>query len=142
MAIFRKYEFGSQSAATAKINALGVDEEGNPTHRHSIARLGYIVTTPGEYDAEGNETKAPVLSDKYHVDVLWRGEYDEAVGYDEDGNQITIQGNEIPLADWDSQMVWCMPMGVHTFGSSGANREYIAKCKELHPEWFPEPEEE
>jgi len=121
MAIFRKYEFGSQSAATAKINALGVDEEGNPTHRHSIARLGYIVTTPGEYDAEGNETTAPVRSDKYHVDVLWRDE---------------------PSADWDNQMVWCMPMGVHTFGSSSANREYIAKCQELHPEWFPEPEEE
>ena len=121
MAIFRKYEFGSQSAATAKINALGVEEGGNPTHRHSIARLGYIVTTPGEYDAEGNETKAPVMSDKYHVDVLWRDE---------------------PSPDWDNQMVWCMPMGVHTFGSSSANREYIAKCKELHPEWFPEPEEE
>ena len=105
MAIFRKYEFGSQSAATTKINALGVDEEGSPTHIHSIVRLGHIITTPGEYDAEGNEITAPVYSDNY-------------------------------------QMVWCMPMGVHAFGSSSANREYIAKCKELHPEWFPEPEEE
>ena len=121
MRIFRKYEFGSQSAATTKINALGVDEEGNPTHSHAVVRLGNIITTPGEYDADGNETKAPVLSDKYHVDVLWK---DEAV------------------ADWDNQMVWCMPMGVHTFGSSSANAEYIAKCQELHPEWFPEPEEQ
>ena len=129
MAIFRKYEFGSKSAASAKINALSVDEEGNPNHRHSIVRLGNIVITPGEYDADGNETKAPVYSDKYHVDVLWRGEYDE-------------EGNEIPVADWNNQMVWCMPMGVHTFGSSSANAEYIAKCQELHPEWFPEPEEE
>jgi hypothetical protein len=129
MAIFRKYEFGSKSAATAKINALGVDEEGNPTHRHSVVRLGHIVTTPAEYDEDGNQTTAPVYSDKYHVDVLWKVEYDE-------------EGNEIPLADWDNQMVWCMPMGVHTFGSSSANREYIAKCQELHPEWFPEPEEE
>ena len=129
MAIFRKYEFGSKSAATAKINALGVDEEGSPTHIHSIIRLGHIITTAGEYDAEGNEVTAPVYSDNYHVDVLWRGEYDE------DGNQIAV-------ADWDNQMVWCRPMGVHTFGSSSANREYIAKCKELHPEWFPESEEE
>ena len=121
MRIFRKYEFGSKSAASTKINALGLDDEGNPTHGHSIARLGNIVTTQGEYDAEGNETKAPVYSENYHVDVLWK---DEAV------------------ADWDSQMVWCMPMGVHTFGSSSANAEYIAKCQELHPEWFPEPEEE
>ena len=52
MAIFRKYEFGSQSAATTKINALGVDEEGNPTHRHSVVRLGNIVTTPAYMDAK------------------------------------------------------------------------------------------
>ena len=129
MAIFRKYEFGSKSAATAKINALGVDEEGSPTHAHSIVRLGHIITTPGEYDEDWNEITAPVFSDKYHVDVLWRGEYDD------DGNQIAV-------ADWDNQMVWCRPMGAHTFGSSSANREYIAKCKELHPEWFPEPQGE
>ena len=121
MRIFRKYEFGSKSAASTKINALGLDEEGSPSHSHSIARLGHIVTTKGEYDAEGNETKAPVYSENYHVDVLWKDEV---------------------VADWDSQMVWCMPMGVHTFGSSSANAEYIAKCKELHPEWFPEPEED
>ena len=118
---FRKYEFGSQSAATTKINALGVDEEGNPTHSHSIVRLGHIVLTDGEYDEEGNETTAPVLSDNYHVDVLWQGE---------------------PVADWDSAMVWCPPMGVHTFGSSSAIAEWTEKCKELHPEYFPEPTEE
>ena len=101
MAIFRKYEFGSKSAATAKINALGVDEEGSPTHAHSIVRLGHIITTPGEYDEDWNEITAPVFSDKYHVDVLWRGEYDD------DGNQIAV-------ADWDNQMVWCRPMGAHT----------------------------
>jgi hypothetical protein len=32
---FRKYEFGSKSAATTKIKALGVDEEGHPSHAHS-----------------------------------------------------------------------------------------------------------
>ena len=118
---FRKYEFGSQSAATTKINALGVDEEGNPTHSHSIVVLGHIVLTEGEYDEEGDETTAPVLSDKYHVDVLWSGE---------------------PEASWDSAMVWCAPMGVHTFGSSSAIGEWTEKCKELHPEYFPEPSEE
>jgi hypothetical protein len=121
MRIFRKYEFGSQGAATTKINALGVDEEGNPTHSHSIVRLGHIVTTKGTYDEEGNELTAPVLSDKYHVDVMWNGE---------------------PDPDWDSQMVWCAPMGVHVFGSSSAIREWVSTCKELHPEYFPEPTEE
>ena len=118
---FRKYEFGSQSAATTKINALGVDEEGNPTHSHSIVRLGHIVLTDGEYDEEGNEITAPVLSDNYHVDVLWNGE---------------------PVADWDSAMVWCKPVGIHVFGSSSAIAEWTEKCKELHPEYFPEPSEE
>jgi hypothetical protein len=119
--IFRKYEFGSQSAATTKLNALGVDEEGNPTHSHSIVRLGHIVLTDGEYDEEGNETTAPVLSENYHVDVLWQGE---------------------PVAEWDSAMVWCPPVGIHVFGSSSAIAEWTEKCKELHPEYFPEPSEE
>lgn len=118
---FRKYEFGSQSAATTKINALGVDEEGNPSHPHSIVRLGNIVLTDGEYDEEGEEITAPILSDNYHVDVLWQGE---------------------PETSWDSAMVWCAPMGVHTFGSSSAIAEWTEKCKELHPEYFPEPDED
>tara|TARA_R100000388_G_scaffold55214_1_gene40920 strand:+ start:114 stop:488 length:375 start_codon:yes stop_codon:yes gene_type:complete len=121
MRIFRKYEFGSKSAATTKINALGVDEEGAPTHGHAVAALGNIMTTKGTYDDDGNEITAPVYSDKYHVDVLWSGE---------------------PVADWDNQMVWCRPFGVHHFGSSSANAEYIAKCKELHPEYFPEPSDD
>ena len=117
----RKYEFGSKAAATTKINALGVDEDGNPTHSHSIVRLGHLVVTEGTYDDEGEELTAPVLSDNYSVDVLWDGE---------------------PVSSWDSNMIWCEPMGVHTFGSSSAVREWTEKCKELHPEYFPEPEEE
>ena len=116
----RKYEFGSKSAATTKINALGIDEEGQPTHNHSIVHLGNLVEVAGTYDEEGNELTAPVLSDTYSVDVMWDGE---------------------PVEDWDAQMIWCPPMGVHTFGSSSAIAEWTQKCKELHPEYFPEPEE-
>jgi len=121
MKYFRKYEFGSKSAASAKINALGIDEEGNPTHNNAIVRLGNLVVTPAEIDAEGNVITEAVLTDTYHVDVLWDGE---------------------PNPDWDAQMVWCAPMGVHTFGSSSAIAEWTEKCKELHPEYFPEPSEE
>ena len=117
----RKYEFGSKAAATTKINALGVDEDGNPTHSHSIVRLGNLVVTEGTYDDEGEELTAPVLSDNYSVDVMWDGE---------------------PLESWDSSMIWCAPIGVHTFGSSSAIREWTEKCKELHPEYFPEPTED
>ena len=118
MKTFRKYEFGSKGAATAKINALGIDEEGNPTHNHAIVRLGNLVLQEGTYDEDGNEVTPPVMSDTYHVDVLWDGE---------------------PNPEWDSNMVWCPPMGVHTFGSSSAIAEWTSKCKELHPEYFPEP---
>ena len=119
MKVFRKYSFGSISAANEKINALGIDEEGNPTHNNAIVRLGNLVVTPAEIDEEGNVITEAVLTDTYHVDVLWDGE---------------------PNPDWDAQMVWCAPMGVHTFGSSSAIAEWTEKCKELHPEYFPKPE--
>lgn len=121
MRTFRKYSFGSKGAATTKINALGVDEEGNPTHSHAIVHLGNLVEQEGTYDEEGNELTAPVLSSTYHIDVLWDGEVDSS---------------------WDGQLVWCAPMGVHTFGSSSAIREWTEACKALHPEFFPEPSEE
>ena len=125
MKTFRKYSFGSKGAATTKINALGTETtpEGDvvPTHSHAIVHLGHLVETEGTYDEEGNELTAPVLSSTYHIDVLWDGE---------------------PVESWDSAMVWCAPMGVHTFGSSSAIREWTEKCKELYPEYFPEPEED
>lgn len=121
MKTFRKYQFGSKAAATTKINELGLDENGSPTHSHAVVRLGNIVVTEGTYDEDGNELTPPVLSNDYHVDVLWDGQ---------------------PDADWDNQMIWCAPLGVHTFGSSSAIAEWTAKCKELHPEYFPEPEDD
>ena len=81
-----KYEFADEASALAKINALPSvkDEDGNdvPSHSHTIVKLGNIVIEQGEYDEEGEETKAPVLSDKYHVDVLWKN-LEEV---DEEGN--------------------------------------------------------
>lgn len=119
--VFRKYAFGSQGAATTKINALGIDEEGNPTHPHSIVRLGHIVETPAVLDEEGNVVEEAILSDEYCVDVLWSGQADAA---------------------WDSNVVWCKPIGVHTFGSSSAIAEWMQECKVQRPELFPEPTEE
>ena len=121
MNTFRKYQFGSKGAATTKINALGLDEEGNPTHKHAIVHLGNIVVTPAEIDEDGNIVTEAVLSDTYHIDVLWNGE---------------------PNPDWDNQLVWCAPVGLHCFANSAAIAEWTAKCKELHPEYFPEPIEE
>ena len=72
-----KYEFNSSVQADDMIAALGTstDEDGNtyPSHNHCVVRLGYIVLEQGEYNESGEQTKAPILSDKYHVDVLWKG---------------------------------------------------------------------
>lgn len=123
MKTFRKYQFGSKGAATTKINALGTEtnEQGDvvPTYPHAIVHLGNLVVTPAVYDEEGNEVTPPVMTSTYHIDVLWDGE---------------------PDASWSNQLVWCPPMGVHVFGSSSAIAEWVEKCKELHPEYFPKPD--
>ena len=80
-----KYEFDNKEQAETKIKALGtaIDEDGNeyPTHKHTIVHLGHIVEQQGQYDEDGNETVAPVLSSKYHVDVLWKGIDDHPYGW-------------------------------------------------------------
>ena len=99
-----KYEFDSLEQAESKINALGIttDEDGNtyPTHKHCVVKLGYIVLEQGEYNEDGEETKAPVLSDKYHLDVLWKGlESDEDGAYDHPygwkSYSVNIDGNGV-----------------------------------------------
>ena len=113
---FRKYEFTNAAAANTAIDALGVDEEGNATHRHTIAMLGHIVTTAATYDDDGKELKAAVLAKKYSVDVLWRDEIADA---------------------WKSHIVWPDPVGVHSFGNSEASAEYTATLYTLFPDRIP-----
>ena len=106
-----KYKFKDQKTAEAKIKALGVstDENDNeyPTHKHSIVKLGNIVLKSGEYDDEGNETKPPVLSTKYHLDVAWQLEDT----YSEDGELIKA---DHPYG-WKSANVDLDSNGVHSF---------------------------
>ena len=102
-----KYAFDSREQAETKIDALGTatDEDGNeyPTHKHTIVHLGNIVLEQGEYDEEGEETVAPVLSDKWHLDVLWNG-----LEADEDGKVDHPYG-------WKSKSVNIEGDGVHAF---------------------------
>lgn len=70
-----KYEFNSKEQAESKIKALpsvkDVDDNDVPTHNHTIVKLGNIVLEQSEYNEDGEQSKPPVLSEKYHVDVLW-----------------------------------------------------------------------
>lgn len=122
--IFKKYEFSSAEQAETRIAALPhqeVDGESHPSHSHTIVKLGHVVQVEGTYDEEGNELTAPVLSDMYSVDVLWRvseiTEETEAAVLDEDGNVITPAVTEIQFPyGWVSKEITIEEgNGVHTF---------------------------
>ena len=70
MKMFKKYEFDDAAQAQSFIDALGENE-------NDIVKLGYLTTTPGIYDSEGNGITSPILSDKYSVDVIWHDKKDK-----------------------------------------------------------------
>lgn len=88
--IFRKYEFSSEAEAQSKIDALGEE------HKNSIVHL-------------------PLISDKYHIDVLW---------------------SDTAPSDWQPFEIWCKPVGMHVFANDKVVEEWTTRCKELHPEFF------
>ena len=108
----RKYEFVDEAAADAAIALLPTDEEGNPTHEHLVTKLGYLVVTPATFDSEHEQITAPILSEKYAVDVYW--------------------GN-VPAEEWQEFLVWPTPMGIHSFGSSSSRDEYATAYCILFP---------
>ena len=119
-----KYEFDSREQAETKINALGTatDENGNeyPTHKSTIVQLGNIVLEQGEYDEEGEEITAPVLSDKWHLDVAWSDSdittVEEEAVLDEEGMVVTPEVVSVnhPYG-WKSYAVEIEGDGVHSF---------------------------
>jgi len=80
-----KYEFTSKEQAQTKIDALEVstDENGNeyPTHKHTIVTLGHIVLEPAVIDEDGEIITEAVLSEGWHLDVLWIGLDDHPYGW-------------------------------------------------------------
>ena len=119
-----KYEFKSKKLAQKKIDALGTatDENGNeyPTHKSTIVQLGNIVLEKGEYDEEGEEVTAPVLSDKWHLDVAWSDaeitSVEEEAVLDEEGMIVTPEVVSVnhPYG-WKSYAVDIDSDGVHSF---------------------------
>jgi len=63
--IYLRYEFNDKEQSEKKIAKL---EDVNA----SFIKLDKFVMTEGTYDDEGVEITAPILSEGYAVDVLWR----------------------------------------------------------------------
>jgi len=119
----RKYAFTPSQWSSASNKIQVTNEEGETTWDASkvvaVVELGNLVTTPAVYDEEGNETTPATYSDKYSVDILWKGE---------------------PLTtSFSSYEVWCPPMGVHAMGGLKVREEWVEVCKSKRPELFPEP---
>jgi len=100
MRLFKKYEFNSKEQAEEKIKDLGtaIDEstqEEYATHNHAVVKLGYLPTKQGVYEADENgetiEVEAPVLSDKYSVDVLFDNLDESPYGWK--SYEIQVEGN-------------------------------------------------
>ena len=102
-----KYIFESKEKAQAKIDALGTatDEDGNeyPTHKHTIVHLGNIVLEQAVIDEDGEIETEAVLSEDWHVDVLW----------------VDLEADEDGIIDhpygWKSKSVNINGDGVHAF---------------------------
>ena len=71
-----KYEFTSKEQAQTKIDAL--NEEPN---NHTIVTLGHIVLEPAVIDADGVIITEAILSEGWHLDVLWIGLTDHPYGW-------------------------------------------------------------
>jgi len=65
--IYKKYSFDSEAQVIGLINDLG-------ENNHTVVKLGFLQI------GDADEETPPTFSDKYSVDVLWRGlEVDENV---------------------------------------------------------------
>jgi len=98
-----KYECNSLEHAQSKIDAFGMDDEGNPTHNHAFVMLGYNVLQEATYDDEGNVLTEAVYGDKYMVDAYWRD-----LEQDEEGNVDHPYG-------WKSYSIDIDDEGLHSF---------------------------
>ena len=111
--IFKKYEFKDKEQYQTALGKLptkkDVDGVVYPDYSHSIVELGNIVIEEGEYDDDFQETKAPVLSNKYHVDVLWKKS--EITQTDKDG----VKSIKYPTGWVSKEIDFDNGEGVHTF---------------------------
>ena len=83
-----KYNFTSKEQANLKIDAL--NEEPN---KHAIVTLGHIVLEPAVIDEDGEIITEAVLSEGWHLDVLWIGLDDHPYGWKSYNVDLTSEGS-------------------------------------------------
>ena len=92
-----KYQFDSKEQGISKIASLGsaTDENGNeyPTHNHTIVTLGHIVLEPAVIDEDGVVITEAVLSEGWHLDVLWIGLTEHPYGWKSYNVDLTSEGS-------------------------------------------------
>ena len=92
-----KYHFDSKEQGVSKIASLGTatDEDGNeyPTHNHTIASLGHIVLKQAVIDEEGEIITEALLSERWHVDVMWIGLEDHPYGWKSYNVDLSSEGS-------------------------------------------------
>ena len=92
-----KYQFDSKKQGISKIASLGsaTDEDGNeyPTHKHTIVTLGHIVLEQAVIDEDGEIITEAVLSEGWHLDVLWIGLTDHPYGWKSYNVDLTSEGS-------------------------------------------------
>lgn len=105
-----KYKFEDKETFLDKKEALGVDEEGNPTHKHLIVELGYEVLTPA------TETEEAVYGTGYLVDVLWKGLQGDAITEEVEGETIVTgyEDADHPYG-WKGRSIDIDHEGIHGF---------------------------
>ena len=109
MRIFKKYEFQDEATALARINALPSDDEGNPTHKHAIVKLGQLWIEQPTYDENGDVITPGVQASNYSIDMLW---YASEL-LNEEGNVVYPEGWSDSEVQYDEN--WVGPNGAHTF---------------------------
>lgn len=69
-----KYEFVSKEELNSILQSIQTEENGQVTTPNLKAKveLGFMMLQNGSYDSQGNEITAPVISEKYCVDMIWK----------------------------------------------------------------------
>jgi len=110
---YLKFEFNDRADMLSKLSEyISINEDGaEVTNECDIVEIGYIVTTPAEYDEQGNETKAAIYNNMYLVDVIFHNLAPEL----DDDRIVDSNGKKIKVRKPDGTQIEIDGVGVHSF---------------------------